>query len=34
MIMAFKVFDRVSYGLILEATRVIRRKDQVRTPYK
>ena len=34
MIMAFKIFDRVSYGLILEATRVIRRKDQVRTPYK
>lgn len=34
MIMAFKVFDRVSYGLILEATRVIRRNDVVRTPYK
>ncbi len=34
MIMLFKIFDRVSYGLILEADRVIHRNDQVRTPYK
>ncbi len=34
MLMLFKVFDRVSYGLILEAGRVIRRLDQVRTPYQ
>ena len=34
MLMLFKIFDRVSYGLILEADRVIHRNDQVRTPYK
>ena len=34
MMMLFKTFDRVSYALILEATHVIRRYDQVRTPYK
>ena len=34
IIMIFKTFDRVSYGLVLEATRVIRQYDQVRTPYK
>jgi len=34
MIMLFKTFDRVSYGLILEASRVIKRNDVVRTPYK
>lgn len=34
MIMVFKIFDRVSYGLILEASRVIHRNDVVRTPYK
>ncbi|MCK4707765.1 MAG: LysM peptidoglycan-binding domain-containing protein [Gammaproteobacteria bacterium] len=34
MLMLFKIFDRVSYGLVLEATRIIKRYDQVRTPYK
>lgn len=34
MMMLFKTFDRVSYGLILEADRVIHRHDQVRTPFK
>lgn len=34
MMMLFKIFDRVSYALILEADRVIHNNDQVRTPYK
>jgi len=34
VLMLFKIFDRVSYGLILEAGRVVRKHDQVRTPYK
>ena len=34
VVMLFKIFDRVSYGLVLEANRVIRRLDQVRTPYQ
>jgi len=34
MLMVFKTFDRVSYGLILEASRVIHRNDVIRTPYK
>lgn len=31
-LMVFRVFDRVSYGLIMEAKRVMHRKDVVRTP--
>lgn len=32
LVMLFKVFDRVSYGLILESERVIRKYDFVHTP--
>lgn len=32
LMMIFKVFDNVSYGLILESTRVIRKNDAVRNP--
>lgn len=32
LMMIFKVFDRVSYGLILESTRVIRKNDFARNP--
>lgn len=32
LIMIFKLFDRVSYGLVLENTRVIHRNDVVATP--
>ena len=32
LIMIFKVFDHVSYGLVLESTRVIHNHDLVRTP--
>jgi hypothetical protein len=34
VMMIFKVFDRVSYGLVLEANRIIVKNDEVRTPYK
>ena len=32
IMMIFKTFDRVSYGLILESTRAIHRNDQVKKP--
>ena len=32
LMMIFKVFDKVSYGLILESKRVIRKNDPARTP--
>ncbi|KXJ42988.1 MAG: LysM peptidoglycan-binding domain-containing protein [Cycloclasticus sp.] len=32
VLMVFRVFDRVSYGLIMESKRVIHRHDVVRTP--
>ncbi|HEX5637124.1 MAG TPA: peptidoglycan-binding protein, partial [Gammaproteobacteria bacterium] len=32
LMMLFKVFDKVSYGLIVESTRIIRRNDAARTP--
>ncbi len=32
LMMIFKTFDKVSYGLILESTRVIRKMDAVRKP--
>ena len=32
LMMIFKTFDKVSYGLILESTRVIRKHDKVRRP--
>lgn len=32
LVMIFKTFDRVSYGLTLESTRVIHENDYVRTP--
>ena len=32
LMIIFRVFDRVSYGLIVESTRVIRRNDIVRNP--
>lgn len=32
LVMIFKTFDRVSYGLTLESTRTIRENDYVRTP--
>ncbi|MDQ1362584.1 MAG: hypothetical protein QG652_444 [Pseudomonadota bacterium] len=32
LMMIFKVFENVSYGLILESTRVIRKNDAVRNP--
>ncbi len=33
LMMVFKVFDRVSYALILESTRVIRKHDVIKTPH-
>ncbi|MGB1541065.1 MAG: LysM domain-containing protein, partial [Cycloclasticus sp.] len=32
VLMVFRVFDRVSYGLVMESQRVIHRHDVVRTP--
>ena len=32
LMIIFRVFDRVSYGLVVESTRVIRRNDIVRNP--
>jgi LysM repeat protein len=32
LMMIFKVFDKVSYGLILQSTRIIRKNDAARTP--
>ena len=32
MMMIFRAFDEVSYGLVLESTRVIHNHDIVRTP--
>ncbi|HIF18370.1 MAG TPA: LysM domain-containing protein [Cycloclasticus sp.] len=33
VLMIFRVFDRVSYGLIMQSQRVMHRLDVVRTPY-
>ena len=33
LMMLFKVFDKVSYGLIVESTRGIRKNDAARTPH-
>ena len=32
LMMIFRTFDHVSYGLVLESTRVIHENDVVRTP--
>ena len=32
LMMIFKVFDKVSYGLILESKRIIRKNDAARSP--
>ena len=32
VLMVFRVFDRVSYGLVMESSRVIHRHDVVHTP--